>query len=95
MIASGNHVLTQVKDNQPNLRRRLELKTAGRKPSGAAVSRAKGRNRWETRELKVFPAKAWVRETPWENLIETVLRLRAVQFCELLGLRAIPNGENV
>ena len=75
MIASGNHILTQVKDNQPSLRRRLELGTAGRKPSGSAVSQAKGRNRWETRELKAFPAKAWFRKTPWENLIQTVLRL--------------------
>ena len=75
MIASGNHILTQVKDNQPSLRRRLELGTAGRKPSGSTVSRAKGRNRWETRELKAFPAKAWFRKTPWENLIQTVLRL--------------------
>jgi hypothetical protein len=32
VIASGNHLLTQVKDNQPSLRRRLELGTAGRKP---------------------------------------------------------------
>ena len=75
MIASGNHLLTQVKDNQPSLRRSLEQGTAGRKPSGATVSRTKGRNRWETRELKAFPAKAWFRATPWENLIKTVLRL--------------------
>ena len=75
MIASGNHILTQVKDNQPSLRRSLEQGTAGRKPNGATVSRSKGRNRWETRELKVFPAKAWFRGTPWENLIKTVLRL--------------------
>ena len=58
MIASGNHLLTQVKDNQPGLRRRLELGSAGRKPSGYAKSQTKGRNRWETRELTVFPAKA-------------------------------------
>ena len=57
MIASGNHLLTQVKDNQPGLRRRLELGSAGRKPSGYARSQTKGRNRWETRELTVFPAK--------------------------------------
>jgi hypothetical protein len=61
VIASGNHLLTQVKDNQPNLRRRLELGAMGRKPSGSATSQSKGRNRWETRELKVFPAKAWFR----------------------------------
>ena len=75
MIASGNHLLTQVKDNQPSLRRRLELGVAGRKPSGSAKTETTGRNRWETRELTVFPAKAWFRDTPWEKLIKTVLRL--------------------
>ena len=75
MIASGNHLLTQVKDNQPKLRRRLELGSMGRKPSGSATSKSKGRNRWETRKLMVFPAKAWFRATPWESLIKTVLRL--------------------
>ncbi|WP_158255347.1 ISAs1 family transposase [Rhodoblastus acidophilus] len=75
VIASGNHLLTQVKDNQPNLRRRLELGSMGRKPSGSATSKCKGRNRWETRELTVFPSKAWFRGTPWEALIKTVLRL--------------------
>ena len=68
-----------MKDNQPSLRRSLELGTAGRKPSGSTVSRTKGRNRWETRELQAFPARAWFRATPWETLINTVLRLgRAV-----------------
>ncbi len=75
MIASGNHLLTQVKDNQPGLRRRLELGAAGRKPSGFAKSQTKGRNRWETGELTAFPAKALFRHTPWEKLIKTVLRL--------------------
>ena len=75
MIASGNHLLTQVKDNQRTLRRKLELGAVGRKPSGRAMSKTKGRNRWETRELTVFPVKAWFRRTPWEKLIKTVLRL--------------------
>jgi hypothetical protein len=75
VIASGNHLLTQVKDNQPGLRRRLALGAAGRKPSGSAKTETAGRNRWETRELTVFPAKAWFRHTPWEKLIKTVLRL--------------------
>lgn len=75
MIASGNHLLTQVKDNQPSLRRRLELGAMGRKPSGSATSKSKGRNRWETRKLTMFPAKAWFRGTPWETLVKTVLRL--------------------
>jgi hypothetical protein len=75
VIASGNHLLTQVKDNQPGLRRLLELGAAARKPSGSATSQSKGRNRWETRKLTVFPAKAWFRHTVWEPLIKTVLRL--------------------
>jgi predicted transposase YbfD/YdcC len=75
VIASGNHLLTQVKDNQPSLRRKLELGTAGRKPTGSAKSETSGRNRWETRELAAFPAKAWFRHTPWDGLIKTVLRL--------------------
>jgi hypothetical protein len=75
VIASGNHLLVQVKDNQPTLRRQLELGVIGRKPSGRATSKTKGRNRWETRELTVFPVKAWFCRTPWEKLIKTVLRL--------------------
>ena len=75
MIASGNHLLTQVKDNQPSLRHLLELGAAGRKPRGCATSQSKGRNRWETRKLTVFPAKAWFRHTAWEPFIKTVLRL--------------------
>jgi len=75
VIASGNHILTQVKDNQPGLRRRLEMGVQGRKPRGCDSSQAKGRNRWETRELAVFPAKAWFKATPWEALIKTVLRM--------------------
>ena len=48
----------------------------GRKQSGSATSKSAGRNRWETRELTVFPAKSWFEHTPWEKLIETVLRLQ-------------------
>src|SRR5271166_133512 len=64
----GNHLLTQVKGNQPSLRRKLELGSAARKPSGSARSATSGRNRWETRELTVFPAKAWFRGSPWDGL---------------------------
>jgi hypothetical protein len=75
VIASGNHLLTQVKDNQPGLRRIIERGLARRKPSDRASSKDKGRNRWETRELSMFKAKALLRGTPWEKLIKTVLLL--------------------
>ncbi len=64
-----------MKNNQPGLRRKLALGSAGRKPRGCARSETKGRNRFETRELKVFDAKAWFSRTPWEKLIKTVLCL--------------------
>ena len=80
MIASGNHLLTQVKNNQPNLRRRLEQGASWRKSIGSDTTKVKGRNRWETRELTAFPAKAWFRHTPWEPLIKTVLRLKRTVY---------------
>ena len=80
MIASGNHLLTQVKNNQPNLRRRLGLGASARKPIGSDTSKSVGRNRWETRKLTVFPAKAWFRHTPWAPLIKTVLRLERTVY---------------
>ena len=81
VIASGNHLLTQVKDNQPACAADLNWALAGRKPSGSAKTETAGRNRWETRELTVFHAKAWFRDTPWEKLIKTVLRLERT-VCE-------------
>ena len=79
MIKSGNHLLTQVKDNQPGLRKSLELGSAGRKPRDCAQSVTEGRrNRHETRRLEVFDAKAWFARTPWEPLIKTVLRLQRI-----------------
>lgn len=80
MIASGNHLLTQVKDNQPSLRRTIERGLARRKASGRASSKDKGRNRWETRELSMFEAKALLRGTPWEKLIKTVLLLERMTW---------------
>jgi hypothetical protein len=80
VIASGNHLLTQVKNNQPSLRRKLELGASRRKPIGSDTNKSAGRNRRETRELTVFPAKAWFRHTPWEPLIKTVLRLKRTVF---------------
>ena len=56
----------------------VSSETAGRRPIGSTVNQITGRNRWETRDLLVFPAKAWFRGTPWENLIKTVLRLERV-----------------
>jgi len=75
VIASGNHLLTQVKGNQPSLRCKLEKGASWRKPLACASSKTQGHSRWERRELTAFPAKAWFRHTLWEDLIKTVLRL--------------------
>jgi len=72
----GQYLLTQVKDNQPGLRRKLELdRRTQARDSGQSVTA--GRNRHETRRLEVFDAKA-VRAPPWEPLIKTVLRLTRI-----------------
>ena len=75
MIASGKYLLTKVKGNQPNLRRKLEGGASWRKPLGCAISQAHGHNRWEKRESTAFAAKAGLRHTSWEASIKTVLRL--------------------
>ena len=75
MIASGNHLLVQVKGNQPSLRHKLEHGASWRKPLDCVISQAQGHSRWESRKLAAFPAKAWFRHTSWEPLIKTVLRL--------------------
>ena len=80
MIASGNHLLTQVKGNQPSLRQKLECGASWRKPLGCAISQTEGHSRWERRELTAFPAKAWLRHTPWQALIRTVLRLERTVY---------------
>ena len=80
MIASGNHVLVQIKDNQPKLRRLIERAMARLSPQERDTTRTVGRNRWETRELQVFPAKDLFRGTPWENLVKTVLRLERTVY---------------
>ena len=71
----GNHLPTQVKDNQPSLRRRLQLGVAGRKPSGSAKTETTGHNRWETREFDGVSRQGLVSRYALEKLIKTVLRL--------------------
>ena len=53
----------------------LNWQPQAEKPTGSHKSETAGRNRWEIRELTVFPAKAWFRGSPCDGLIQTVLRL--------------------
>lgn len=80
MIASSHHVLVQIKDNQPKLRRLIERAMARLSPQERDTTRTVGRNRWETQELHMFPAKDLFRSTPWENLVKTVLRLERTVY---------------
>jgi len=52
----GNHLLTQVKDNQPGLRRKLEL---DRGTQAARRRKADGGAQSHETRLEVFDAKAW------------------------------------
>jgi hypothetical protein len=51
VIASGNHLLVQIKGNQPKLRGLLERAAARRSPGERDATGTKERNRWETQEL--------------------------------------------
>jgi len=70
VIKSGNHLLTQVKDNQPAC---AEAR-AGIGGTQAARQRAKrdgGAQSPRDAAAEVFDAKAWFARTPWEPLIKT------------------------
>ena len=77
MIASGNHLLTQVKDNQPSLRRRLELGAAGRKPSGSAQEPNQRPQSLGNPRIDGVSGQGVVSPYALGNLIKTVLRLGA------------------
>jgi hypothetical protein len=75
VIASGNHILACVKNNQPTLRARLQEATARLSPDASDETRVEGRNRWESRRLQVFSAGDAIGDLAWKPLIGTVLRL--------------------
>ena len=73
--ATGNHLLVQVKENQPSLLEAIRALTANAEPAEAVFDRGKGRSRQEDRTVEVFPAGDTFAETEWQPFIKTIIRV--------------------
>ncbi len=74
-LATGNHLLVQLKENQANLSDAVRAITARRTPADTASSRNKGRSRDERRTVEVFPVGNALAETEWAPFIATIIRV--------------------
>jgi predicted transposase YbfD/YdcC len=68
-------LIVQVKDNQPNLRARIEEISAATEPLGVDRSRGKGRNRDERRIVTVFDPTDKLADTDWHSHVAAIIRV--------------------
>jgi predicted transposase YbfD/YdcC len=74
--AANAHLIVQIKENQPNLYREVEVVGATAEPLSSETSVDKNRrNRHETRAVAVFEAKPAVAETEWEPHVAAIIRV--------------------
>lgn len=75
-LEAKSHLLVQVKENQPGLRRKIEevTETAAPLTRHEALDPSK-RMRHESRIAEVFDAAPALRETPWKGLIACIVRI--------------------
>jgi hypothetical protein len=74
-LATGSHLLVQLKENQANLSDAVRAITARRAPADTAVSRNKGRSRQGDRTVEVFPVGKALAQTEWAPFIKTIIRV--------------------
>src|SRR3954465_1507175 len=74
--ATGNDLIVQVKENQPNLQQHLESLAATAKPLASAPRRNRARNRQEDRLVEVFDPAGALGGTEWASLIAALVRVR-------------------
>jgi predicted transposase YbfD/YdcC len=74
-LARGNHLLVQLKDNQPNLDADVRAIADSRTPSDTASSRETVRSRQEDRTVDVFPAGEALAGSEWQPFVKTVIRV--------------------
>src|SRR3954465_4337541 len=73
--ATGNDLIVQVKENQPNLQHRLDDLAATARPLKTDHRRDRARNRQEDRLVEVFDPGALC-DTEWGPLIAALVRVR-------------------
>ena len=64
-----------MKDNQPELARRIADKTGAVCPADSDANRHTGRGRQEDRKVDVFPADEILAGTSWHDLVKTIVRV--------------------
>src|SRR3954464_154627 len=74
--ATGNDLIVQVKENQPNLQQHLEDLAAPAKPLASDHRRNRARTRQEDRLVEVFDPAGALGGTEWASLIAALVRVR-------------------
>ena len=74
-LATGNHLLVQLKDNQAGLSDAVRAIAAEHAPADTAASQTKGRSRQEHRTAEVFPVGKALAQTEWAPFIKTIIRV--------------------
>src|SRR3954453_12259493 len=74
--ATGNDLIVQVKENQPNLQHHLESLAATARPLETDPRRNRARNRQEDRLVEVFDPAGALCGTEWASLIAALVRVR-------------------
>ena len=74
-LATGNHLLVQLKDNQAQLAETVASHAANHAPADPAASQNNGRSRQEHRSVEVFPVGSVLAQTEWGGFIQTIIRV--------------------
>lgn len=74
-MATGNHLLVQLKSNQAQLSGAVGAIVSRDVPADTASSQNKGRSRQEDRTVEVFPVGEDLAHTEWAAFIKTVIRV--------------------
>src|SRR3954451_25385240 len=73
--ATGNDLIVQVQENQPNLQHHLESLAATTKPLASDHRRDRARNRQEDRLVEVFDTADALCDTEWASLITALVHI--------------------
>lgn len=74
-LATGNHLVAQLKKNQRILFEAVSAIAASNPPQDTAFTRELARNRQEDRTVEVFAVGDALARTDWQPLIQTIVRV--------------------
>jgi hypothetical protein len=74
-LATGNHLVAQLKKNQRTLFEAVSAIAASNPPQDTAFTRELARNRQEDRTVEVFTVGDALARTDWQPLIKTIVRV--------------------